>query len=81
MRPFNHIGPGQGLGFIVPDLMEQAKHYEQEKRFRVGNLKTKRDYTDVRDVVRAYIALAKAESLNHHVYNVCSGKSYAVKKF
>lgn len=75
VRPFNHIGPGQGQGFILPDLAKQAQEYSQSKKFQVGNLKTKRDYTDVRDVVRAYLTLAEAESLNHSVYNVCSGAS------
>lgn len=74
-RPFNHIGPGQMAGFILPDLALQAKAYKTTGKFMVGNLKTKRDYTDVRDVVKAYIALANAKKLNHSLYNVCSGQS------
>ncbi len=77
VRPFNHIGPGQGPGFILPDLVEQAQNYTDEGQFLVGNLQTKRDYTDVRDVVQAYMALATAKKLDHTVYNVCSGQSYA----
>ncbi len=77
VRPFNHIGPGQGPGFILPDLANQASQYSTTGRFNVGNLKTKRDYTDVRDVVQAYIALATANRLSHSVYNVCSGKSHS----
>lgn len=76
-RPFNHIGPGQGSGFILPDLVEQAKNYPSSGKFVVGNLKTKRDYTDVRDVVEAYSALAKAKTLKHLTYNICSGESYS----
>ena len=76
VRPFNHIGPGQGPGFILPDLANQAKDYAQSKKFHVGNLQTKRDFTDVRDVVRAYLSLIQSEALNHTVYNVCSGQSH-----
>lgn len=76
-RPFNHIGPGQGPGFILPDLTSQAKDYGSSHRFSVGNLETKRDYTDVRDVVGAYVALSEANDLKHAVYNVCSGQSYS----
>src|SRR5690606_12275906 len=48
----------------------------------IGNLDTRRDFTDVRDVARAYVALATApkNSLRHTVYNVCSGKSLAGKR-
>lgn len=80
VRPFNHIGPGQGPGFILPDLAAQAKGYEAKKRFDVGNIDTKRDYTDVRDVVQAYIALAESKSLSSSLYNVCSGKSHSGKE-
>lgn len=75
VRPFNHIGPGQMPGFILPDLAQQAREYAQKGKFSVGNLKTKRDYTDVRDVVRAYLALSEAKVLKHNLYNVCSGQS------
>jgi len=69
-RPFNHIGPGQGLGFIVPDLAQQIV---AGKEVLVGNLDAKRDYTDVRDIVRAYrLLLEKGHS--GEVYNICSGK-------
>lgn len=75
-RPFNHIGPGQGPGFLLPDLYNKIKSSDGDQ-FKVGNLETERDYTDVRDVVRAYIALAVAENLRHDTYNVCSGKPTA----
>lgn len=74
VRPFNHIGPGQSEGFLVPDL---AKQIQNNPQLKVGNLKTKRDYTDVRDVVKAYHLLATKPKLNHKIYNVCSGKSLA----
>ncbi len=75
-RPFNHLGPGQGRGFLLPDLYAQivaAKKTGQP--IKTGNLKTKRDYTDVRDVVKAYVQLAISETLRQRTYNVCSGKS------
>lgn len=76
VRPFNHIGPGQMSGFLVPDLIEKLSSSEHGV-IEVGNLKTKRDYTDVRDVAMAYRSLASTEKLNFDTYNVCSGKSYS----
>lgn len=72
-RPFNHIGPGQGPGFIVPDLAQQvvAVAKGSTSEVKVGNLDAKRDYTDVRDIVRAYrLMLEKGRS--GEIYNVCS---------
>lgn len=73
-RPFNHVGPGQATGFLIPDLAKQIVETEGTI-LKVGNLKTKRDYTDVRDVAKAYAKLATSRDLQHSVYNVCSGKS------
>lgn len=76
IRPFNHIGPGQGRGFLLPDLY--AKIIDSAKTgnpVKVGNLQTKRDYTDVRDIVRAYTALAVADKLSIDLFNICSGIS------
>lgn len=76
-RPFNHIGPGQGKGFILPDFYGRLNKTIEGDVIKVGNINTKRDYTDVRDIVKAYTALILAPSLQHSVYNVCSGKSLA----
>lgn len=76
-RPFNHIGPGQLGGFLVPDMIDQLREAGDE--IMVGNISTRRDYTDVRDVVSAYRELATATSLDHDTYNVCSGVSVAGK--
>lgn len=73
-RPFNHIGPGQGPGFLLPDLAAALARAGHEPLL-VGNLSTKRDYTDVRDVARAYRLLATQPELGHQVYNICSGRS------
>jgi GDP-4-dehydro-6-deoxy-D-mannose reductase len=76
MRPFNHFGPGQGPGFLVPDLLHKVRQLNGHDKLSVGNLSTKRDYTDVRDVVRAYQLVAtNPKPLPHNLYNVCSGKS------
>ena len=76
-RPFNHVGPGQGPGFLVPDLLRQLSATPPDRPLRVGNLATRRDYTDVRDVARAYITLATAPELTYDVYNVASGASHS----
>lgn len=77
-RPFNHTGPGQLPGFLLPDLAEQLQQaHEGDNVIKVGNLKTRRDFTDVRDVAKAYALLATCpdKSLQSDVYNICSGKS------
>lgn len=75
-RPLNHTGPGQLPGFLIPDLYEQiVKYLSDGQPIRVGNLEARRDFTDVRDVARAYVELALAEKLNSKLYNICSGKS------
>jgi GDP-4-dehydro-6-deoxy-D-mannose reductase len=73
-RPFNHIGPGQGPGFIVPDLVQQVVEVEkgQRQEVLVGNLDAERDYTDVRDIVRAYRLLVEQGQAGE-TYNICSG--------
>jgi GDP-4-dehydro-6-deoxy-D-mannose reductase len=76
VRPFNHFGPGQKAGFIVPDMYAGlVEAVSSGKPLKVGNLSTRRDYTDVRDVVKAYVALVMAEQLDEPIYNVCSGVS------
>ena len=78
-RPFNQVGPGQTGGFLIPDLAKQIVESTGET-LRVGNLNTRRDYTDVRDVAKAYATLATSPGLRHTTYNVCSGKSASGKE-
>ncbi|HWY79881.1 MAG TPA: GDP-mannose 4,6-dehydratase [Candidatus Sulfotelmatobacter sp.] len=82
MRPFNHIGPGQREGFVVADFAKQIAEIEagkQDSVISVGNLDVKRDFTDVRDIVKAYeLALQKGKSGD--VYNIGSGKSQKIKE-
>lgn len=77
VRPFNHIGPGQAPGFILPDFYKKISEAQPGSTIMVGNINTRRDYTDVRDIVDAYARLALAPKLDHHLYNACSGKSVA----
>jgi GDP-4-dehydro-6-deoxy-D-mannose reductase len=79
VRPFNHIGPGQSPNFFVPAL---AKRIVEARRLgagslRVGTLSTRRDFTDVRDVVVAYRRLIE-NGAPGNVYNVCSGRDVAM---
>lgn len=77
VRPYNHIGPGQKEGYVISDFAKQIAEIEAGKKepvLFVGNLEAGRDFTDVRDVVRAYeLALQKGKA--GEVYNIGSGKS------
>lgn len=74
-RPFNHVGPGQGAGFLLPDLVSALRCWPGGVPLGVGNLYTARDYTDVRDVAAAYLALALSRSPLDDIYNVASGRA------
>ncbi len=79
-RAFNHIGPGQNTRFALPNFARQIAAIEQgqqEPIISVGDLKPRRDFTDVRDVVRAY-ALLLQHGQSGEAYNVCRGRSYAI---
>lgn len=74
-RPFNHIGPGQSVRFAISDFARQIAAIKlglTEPAVHVGNIDTTRDFTDVRDVVEAYLLLLN-RGRNGDVYNVCSG--------
>lgn len=78
-RAFNHIGPGQAPTFFVPALAQRlrAAHAKGLTSIAVGNLSSRRDFTDVRDVVRAYAALAR-DGQSGEVYNVATGVDYSM---
>ncbi len=81
VRPFNHIGPRQSPRFVAADFARQIVEIERGQRapvMRVGNLEAERDFTDVRDVARAYIA-ALEKGQPGDVYNVASGVSRPVR--
>ncbi len=81
VRPFNHVGPGQSPRFVLSAFARQVARIEaglQEPVLRVGNLSPARDFTDVRDVVRAYhLTLLHGEP--GEVYNVCSGTPRTIR--
>ena len=79
-RAFNHIGPGQSERFVVSNFATQLASIANgaDPVLYVGNLEAKRDFLDVRDVVRAYIALAN-DGLAGEVYNICSGVAYPIR--
>jgi len=81
-RSFNHIGPGQEPIFVVPDWAEQIAKIEKKvnkNEIFVGNIDVKRDFTDVRDIVNAYVMLIKLGTVGE-IYNVGSGKAYGLKE-
>ncbi len=79
-RAFNHIGPGQSDRFAVAGFASQLAKIAAgaPPQLYVGNLDAKRDFLDVRDVVRAYIALARDGKVGE-TYNVCSGTARAMR--
>jgi GDP-4-dehydro-6-deoxy-D-mannose reductase len=82
VRPFNHIGPRQRLGFVAADFASQIAAAElglQPPAIAVGNLDARRDFSDVRDVVQAYAALI-TEGVPGQVYNVGAGKSHSIQE-
>ena len=79
VRAFNHFGPGQTNRFVAPALAERIAVCEKEghEEVTVGNLTPRRDFTDVRDVVRAYRMLI-TDGEPGEAYNVCSGLDIAI---
>ena len=79
MRAFNHAGPGQSdeyvLGTLTRQVAEAEAAGEDEALLRTGNAESARDFTDVRDVARAYL---EATTLAPGAYNVCSGTAVTV---
>jgi GDP-4-dehydro-6-deoxy-D-mannose reductase len=76
VRPFNHVGPGQSAAFVCSDFARQVAEIELGLRtpeIYVGNLSVKRDFTDVRDVCRAYVLLL-SNGIPGEVYNLASGR-------
>lgn len=80
-RSFNHMGPRQTPQFVVADFCNQVVKIEkgmQDPVIKVGNLEAKRDFTDVRDVVRAYILLIQYGKIGE-TYNVGSGNAKSIR--
>jgi GDP-4-dehydro-6-deoxy-D-mannose reductase len=80
-RSFNHSGPGQDTRFALPSFAAQLRSMRQsaERVLRVGNLTARRDLLDVRDVVEAYLLLARdGAPVCDTAYNVCSGTAQSM---
>ena len=81
-RAFNHIGPGQRESFVVPAFAMQLARIAMDASapgLRVGNLDARRDFTDVRDVVRAYRLLVAGRHAGQPI-NVASGRAVAIRE-
>jgi len=81
-RPFNHIGPRQSLGFVVPDFASQLASIKlgmSPPVLKAGNLDAHRDFTDVRDVARAYKLLIQGGEPGE-LYLICSGQAVSIKQ-
>ena len=82
VRAFNHIGPEQAPMFVVSDFCKQVAEIEKGMRepvMMVGNLAAKRDFTDVRDVVKAYVSLVQKGEPGE-TYNVGSGNAQEIRQ-
>jgi GDP-4-dehydro-6-deoxy-D-mannose reductase len=80
-RAFNHEGPRRGDVFVTSNFARQIAEIETSRRkaeIFVGNLKARRDYTDVRDIVRGYWLLLEGGEPGE-VYNLCSGRAWAIQ--
>lgn len=79
-RSFNHGGAGQKEGFMIPDFAAGIVKIERGEAdcLHVGNLESRRDFTHVKDIVRAYRLIAEKGRMGE-VYNVGSGKTYSAK--
>ncbi len=81
VRPFNHLGPRQSPSFVSADFASQIAKIELgliPPRIEVGDLAVERDFTDVRDMVKGYLAAAE-KGRTGDIYNLCSGESYRIE--
>lgn len=82
VRPFNHIGPRQNERFVAPSFAKQIVEIERGLRepvLRLGNMSAQRDFSDVRDITRAYV-LAMEKGEPGQVYNIGSGQPRSVRE-
>jgi GDP-4-dehydro-6-deoxy-D-mannose reductase len=80
-RAFNHTGPGQDPSYVAPGIARQIARIEaglQPPTLRIGNLDSRRDLSDVRDIVRAYVAMMDRAHVGEP-YNVCSGREISIR--
>lgn len=83
VRAFNHVGPGQDPRFVLPNVARQIARAERDGLssfdVRVGNIDTRRDFIDVRDMVRAYWLLLERGDPDT-IYMACSGRSLPIRR-
>ena len=82
VRPFNHTGVGQRESFVLPSFCKQVAKIEKSRKsgvINVGNISVKRDFSHVKDIVRAYRVIVESDCCEV-VYNVGSGKAYSLEK-
>lgn len=75
VRPVNHVGPGQRMGFLIPDITNRI--LQSTKSIEVYNPKVEKDFSDVRDVVKAY-TLLMSHGKPGEIYNIGSGKTITI---
>jgi GDP-4-dehydro-6-deoxy-D-mannose reductase len=81
VRASNHTGPRQRTGFVVPDFCHAIARLEKasgKRTIKVGNLSARRDFSDVRDIVRGYRLIAEKGKVGS-IYHLGSGKARSVK--
>jgi len=76
-RPFNYTGPGQGIHFLVPKIVDHFRR--QAECITLGNLDVGRDFSDVRDIARAYLELFRCDA-QEEIVNLCSGRVYYLRE-
>jgi len=78
-RSFPHTGPSQSPTFVCSGFAKQIAEIEKGmlESIKVGNLEAKRDYTDVRDMTKAYL-FAIERCVSGEIYNICSGKAFSI---
>lgn len=82
-RPFNHTGPRQKPSFVCSSLARQIAAINKRKSepvLHVGNIKARRDFTDVCDVVRGYWLASQSNDKNHFIFNLCSGNVFSIEE-
>jgi len=75
-RPFNYTGVGQSIDFVIPKIIDHVRR--KEEQIELGNLDVARDFSDVRDVVRAYDALLFNNEALGEIFNICSGEAHSL---
>lgn len=76
-RPFNYTGVGQDERFLIPKIVGHFRRCEPV--IELGNIEVSRDYSDVRDVAEAYVALMESDARSE-IVNICSGKAISLKQ-